>query len=187
MNAKELETIRRTYEFQFVNGKITLVNPAEETGWFLERGYGEKSVDGKLVLSPVEALYLVETGKIKIRKENSREEYSFNELVELFSGQSETFWRDYVIYRDLRRRRYVVKEGFSNELRFRLFERGEYGEKPAKYIIIPIHEGKDIQVSNLIKIIGSCKAMNKEPIIAVVDRRNEIVYYSASQVELRNL
>ena len=92
-----------------------------------------------------------------------------------------------MVYRDLRRRRYVVKEGFSQELRFRVFERGDYGKKPARFIIIPIQEGREILVGNMVELVKTCRAMEKDPIIAVVDRRNEVVYYSVSIVELRNV
>jgi len=167
-------------------GRVVLVKPSSEVSWFLERGYGEVDKTGVLVLSPVEALYLFEAGKIRVEK-GEGDAYTFEELVDIFSRRSPTFWRDFVIYRDLRKRRYVVKEGFSNDLRFRLFERGDYGEKPAKYVVIPIQEGREMSIDQLLKLIRTCRSMNKEPIIAVVDRRNEIVYYSASQVELRNV
>ena len=184
----EVEARQDVCEFKIAErGKIILVRPKSERSWFLERGYGETDKTGFLVLSPVETLYLVEVGKIRVEKEQDSGSYRFEELVNIFSRWSTTFWRDFVIYRDLRKRRYVVKDGFSDDLRFRLFERGEYGEKPAKYVVIPIQEGREVSIEHLLKLIKTCRSMNKEPIIAVVDRRNEIVYYSASQVELRNV
>ena len=92
-----------------------------------------------------------------------------------------------MVYRDLRKRRYVVKEGFSEELRFRVFERGEYGEKPAKYVVAIISEGKDVPVEKLRQWLSACRGMRKELVLAVIDRRNEIIYYKASLVDLRNV
>ncbi|MDJ0270525.1 MAG: tRNA-intron lyase [Aigarchaeota archaeon] len=169
-----------------LDGERIVSHSGEGVSWFVERGYGEKDDKGLLQLSPIEALYLVEVGKIEIFNENG-EKMEFDSLVKLFAKKSETLWRDYVIYRDLRRRRYVMKEGFSPQLRFRVFERGEYGEAPAKYIIIPLSEGKDISVSTIAELIRSCRSMDKEPVLAVVDRRNEVVYYSASIADLKNV
>ncbi|MCS7129184.1 MAG: tRNA-intron lyase, partial [Candidatus Caldarchaeum sp.] len=78
------------------------------------------------------------------------------------------------------------KEGFGPKLRFRVFERGEYLEKPAKYLIIPLYEGESIAVEELLQLLRSCRAMNKEAVVAVLDRRSEVVYYNASLADLRN-
>jgi len=150
------------------------------------RGYGEPNARGFLVLSPVETLYLLEPGKIEVT-DGSGEQYSFNRLLSKFIQADENVWRDYVVYRDLRKRRYVVKEGFGSEMRFRVFERGQYGKSAAKYIIIPLYEGRDTTVEKLTEIVRACRAMDKEPVLAVIDRRNEIVYYNASIADLRNL
>ena len=133
-----------------------------------------------------EALYLVENGWMRVL--NSQDiELDFNMLLEELKQLDENVWRDYVIYRDLRNRKYVVKDGFSEELRFRVFERGKYGREPARYIIAPIVEGKNLPIKRLQEWLVTCRKMRKELVIAVVDRRNEVVYYKARLVNLRNI
>ena len=133
-----------------------------------------------------EALYLVENGWMRVL--NSQDiELDFNMLLEELKQLDENVWRDYVIYRDLRNRKYVVKDGFSEELRFRVFERGKYGREPARYIIAPIVEGKNLPIKRLQEWLVTCRKMRKELVIAVVDRRNEVVYYKARLVDLRNI
>ena len=133
-----------------------------------------------------EALYLVENGWMRVL--NSQDiELDFNMLLEELKQLDENVWRDYVIYRDLRNRKYVVKDGFSEELRFRVFERGKYGKEPARYVIAPIVEGKNLPIKRLQEWLVTCRKMRKELLIAVVDRRNEVVYYKARLVDLRNI
>ncbi|RLG08060.1 MAG: hypothetical protein DRN65_02430 [Thaumarchaeota archaeon] len=133
-----------------------------------------------------EALYLVENGWMRVL--NSQDiELDFNMLLEELKQLDENVWRDYVIYRDLRNRKYVVKNGFSEELRFRVFERGKYGKEPARYVIAPIVEGKNLPIKRLQEWLVTCRKMRKELVIAVVDRRNEVVYYKARLVDLRNI
>jgi len=133
-----------------------------------------------------EALYLVENGWMRVL--NSQDiELDFNMLLEELKQLDENVWRNYVIYRDLRNRKYVVKDGFSEELRFRVFERGKYGREPARYIIAPIVEGKNLPIKRLQEWLVTCRNMRKELVIAVVDRRNEVVYYKARLVDLRNI
>jgi len=152
--------------------------------WFKERGYGDVRKDGRWGFSPVETLYLVKNGKADVYEKGRQ--LRFEELLNIFSRNDENVWRDYVIYMDIRKRRYVVKEGFSPRLRFRVFERGEFGEKPARYVIIPLYEGESISVSEMLRLLEACRAMDKIAVVAVLDRRNEVVYYIASLVELVN-
>ena len=42
----------------------------------------------------------------------------------------------FLIYRDLRNRGYVVKDGFGFGSDFRVYERGHFGEKGAKFLIL---------------------------------------------------
>jgi len=132
----------------------------------------------------VETLYLVKNNKTVVYRDGVQ--LGFNELLSTYIKLDGNVWRDYVIYMDLRKRRYVVKEGYSPKLRFRVFERGTYGEKPAKYVVIPLYEGESIEVEELLSLLKSCRAMNKTAVVAVLDRRNEVVYYQASLVDLRN-
>ncbi len=164
------------------DGSVVFVDG--DLNWFKERGYGDPRPDGRWGFSPVETLYLIENGKARVYKAGRAME--FNELLTSFIQREGNIWRDYVIYMDLRKRRYVVKEGFGSKLRFRVFERGKYLEKPAKYLIIPLYEGENIKVQELLDLLKSCRAMNKEAVVAVLDRRNEVVYYTASLVDLRN-
>ncbi|MEM0349647.1 MAG: hypothetical protein QXE96_04550 [Candidatus Caldarchaeum sp.] len=164
------------------DGEVVFVEG--DLGWFRERGYGDTRGDRRYVFSPVETLYLVKHGKAEVYR-NGRK-LGFIELLTFFAERDRNLWRDYVIYLDLRKRRYVVKEGFGPRLRFRVFERGEYPEKPAKYLIIPLYEGESVSVDELISLVKSCRAMDKIAVVAVLDRRNEVVYYHATAVELRN-
>ena len=60
-----------------------------------------------------------------------------------------------MIYRDLRSKGYVVKEGFGFGNDFRIYERGEYGKKPSKYVSVGINEGLNIKSKDFVDIIES--------------------------------
>ncbi|MEM0329225.1 MAG: tRNA-intron lyase [Nitrososphaerota archaeon] len=160
---------------------------SDEAIKLLSKGYGsEDQASGLIVYSYPEALYLVETGRMKIIL-SSGEGLDFNRLLATLKQLDENIWRDYVVYRDLRERNYVVKDGVNKELRFRVFERGKYGEEPARYLIAPLMEGKNISVEKMIEWLSAARKLRKELVIAVVDRRNEVIYYKASIVDLRNV
>jgi len=168
------------------DGRI-LAKKDESVVKLLSRGYGSEDPTREIVTySYPEALYLVENGLMKVCGEEGVE-LGFNRLLEILEKNDENVWRDYVVYRDLRERRYVVKDGVNQELRFRVFDRGKYGKEPAKYLIAPLMEGRNIPVEKLLEWLSISRKMRKELVIAVVDRRNEVIYYKASLVDLRNV
>lgn len=86
-----------------------------------------------------------------------------------------------MIYRDLRSRGYVLKEGFGFGNDFRVYERGKFLKKPAKYVIFGINDGISIKLKNIVQNILEIEKMGKEGIIAVIERRGEVIYYKINK------
>jgi len=146
------------------------------------RGYGTKS-NGKLVLAPYEVLFLVEKGVIEVSKKSGKK-LTFQDLLQYFRRYDKNVWVKYLIYRDLRNRGYVVREGFGLGVDFRLYDRGDYGKEPAKSIVFGILEGKPVSIKELSEVLMKVQNLKKKLILAVVDRRGEVVYYSLSKLSL---
>jgi len=96
--------------------------------------------------------------------------------------QDEESLTKFLIYRDLRTRGYTVKDGFGFGSDFRVYERGDFGEKGAKYLVFGLNEGKQEKIGQLQKKIEQITQMGKEPIIAVIERRGEVIYYKISKM-----
>ncbi|HDN05889.1 MAG TPA: tRNA-intron lyase [Candidatus Bathyarchaeota archaeon] len=147
------------------------------------RGYGT-SENNSFRLMFHEALYLLDKGMIEIKDENG-ENVDFHRLLQSFKAKDENAWAKYLTYRDLRSRGYVVREGFGLDVCFRVYERGAYGKEPARYLILSIQEGKPVSLENLMHVLRRCQSLKKKLILAVMNRRGEIVYYSVSQLNLK--
>lgn len=160
------------------DGAVVVVDPGA-IDELRRRGYGRLSDEG-LVLDPWEALYLVEKGRLKVLDSEDNRELDLQDLLKRLEALDKKTWATYLIYRDLRERGYVVRGGFGRDLMLRLYARGEFGKKPARYIIYGILEGVPVQVSDLEEILRMAQGAKKELILAVVDRRGEVVYYSMS-------
>ena len=87
----------------------------------------------------------------------------------------------FLIYRDLRSRGYIAKEGFGFGVDFRVYERGEFEKKPSKYIVFGISEGIDMKANDFSAAIEQIGIMGKEAVIAVIERRGGIIYYKVSK------
>jgi tRNA-intron endonuclease len=148
------------------------------------RGYGVPEND-ELILTLYEALFLLGKEILEVRDEKTGEKMGFQDLLKRFQSVDENAWVRYLIYRDLRSRGYVAREGFGLGIDFRVYERGEYGKETAKYLIFGIQEGQPLSMEELARTLRYVHSLKKNLILAVINRRGEIVYYSISQLTLR--
>lgn len=148
-------------------------------GEFEEAGYGTNDGDS-LVLRDYEALYLLYSKKLEL-KDRSGRAIDFAKLAELAQKRAGDSWTKFVIYRDLRSRGYVVREGFGFGTDLRVYERGDYPKKAAKYVVFALDEGIEKSVADLQKSVREMGKMGKEAIIAVIERRGEVIYYKVSR------
>ncbi len=147
------------------------------------RGYGV-SENNELLLTFYEALYLFDKGMLEVEDEKGVK-VDFQKLLQCYENIDESAWAKYLSYRDLRSRGYVVREGFGLGVDFRVYERGEYSKDTAKYLVLNIQEGKPISLEDLTDVLMRSQSLKKELILAVMNRRGEIVYYSVSQFTLK--
>jgi len=159
--------------------KITDKQRIEE---FKAKGYGITE-NGGLLLNFYEALHLLDKSLIEVENEKG-EKIDFQQLLQVAEKADENAWAKYLVYRDLRSRGYVVREGFGLGVDFRVYERGEYGKDTAKYLILSLLEGRPITMGELVQTVKQCQSLKKELVLAVMSRRGEIVYYSVSQLTL---
>jgi len=145
-----------------------------------QRGYGTAEND-VFTLAFYEALYLVDKELLEVKDENAKE-VDFQSLLQCYEKENENAWVNYLVYRDLRSRGYVVREGFGAEIDFRIYERGAYGKDTASYLVLGTQEGKPLPINDLAATLQQCQSQKKELILAVMNRRGEIVYYSVSQL-----
>jgi tRNA-intron endonuclease, archaea type len=163
--------------------KGVIVTEQTSTDALTTRGYG--TLEDKIFkLTFFEALYLMDKGMLEVKDENGKA-VDFQSLLHCYEAQSENAWVSYMVYRDLRSRGYVAREGFGAGIDFRMYERGTYGKDTAPYLVLSMQEGKPLGIDELANAIQQCQSQKKELTLAVMNRRGEIVYYSASQLTFK--
>ena len=145
------------------------------------RGYGTLE-NNVFTLTFYEALYLLDKGMLEIKNKKGSV-IDFRSLLHSYETQNNNAWVNYLVYRDLRGRGYVVREGFGGGIDFRIYERGEYGKGTAPYLILSTQEGTPLPVNDLANALQQCQSQKKELTLAVMNRRGEIAYYSVSQIK----
>jgi len=170
-------------ETPLVNGEMisnqTYISDKNMIHELEQKGYGEIE-KGKLLLKQFEALYLLYAKKLVLKK--GKKQIDFNAFMSICHKTDPEILTKFLIYRDLRNRGYVVKDGFGFGSDFRVYERGHFGEKGAKFLIFGLNEGQKEKMGNLQKKVEEITQMGKEPIIAVIERRGEVIYYKINRM-----
>jgi tRNA-intron endonuclease, archaea type len=151
---------------------------SEEARVLESKGFGVREKQ-EYYLKDYEVLYLMYNGKLALTK--NKKKVVFTEYVSFALTRDDTAWTRFLIFRDLRSRGYVVREGFGFPIDFRVYERGDYGNKAAKYIVFGLNEGKTMSVAELKKHVDEMSTMGKEAVVAVVERRGEVIYYKVGK------
>lgn len=139
----------------------------------------------RLTLNFYEALFLQSKEMLEVFDEESDRVLNFQELLHRFESLDENVWVKYLIYRDLRSRGYVVREGFGLGIDFRVYERGEYGKATAPYLVFGLQEGKPVSMKDLANVLKHAQSLKKSLVMAVLNRRGETVYYTISKLTMK--
>ncbi len=165
-------------EARLASGGRVLVDETRFQDELRTKGFGEKE-DAEYVLKPYEALYLIHTKRLALK---GKKEMTFDSLFDMLVKYDKNIMTKFLVYRDLRSRGYVAKEGFGFGNDFRAYERGEYEKKPAKYVVFGINEGTNVTARSFAHAVEQIEKMGKEAVVAVIERRGEVIYYKASKM-----
>ncbi|WP_283389961.1 tRNA-intron lyase [Methanobrevibacter woesei] len=140
----------------------------------------EKSFFGKieadtLNLSVIEACYLLEKGRLDVFEND--EKCSVDYLIEILRNHG--LYGNYIVYRDLKDRGYIIKTGFKYGSDFRLYDRGRSpGKGHSDYLVKVVFENYDINVLDFASYIRVAHGVNKNLLLAIVDDDFDITYYN---------
>jgi len=144
-----------------------------------QKGYGEM-VQSKLLLKPFESLYLLFTGRLTLFR--AKKNIDFDLFLQICKKHDKDILTKFLVYRDLRNRGYTVKDGLGFGSDFRVYDKPFSPKSPSKFLVFGLNEGKHEKTSKLRKKIEEITKIGKEPIIAVVQRQGEVIYYKISEM-----
>ncbi|MHA2294913.1 MAG: hypothetical protein ACXAEU_01215 [Candidatus Hodarchaeales archaeon] len=151
---------------------------------FYYRSYFGHLEGEKLVLDKEEVVLLLERGRIRIIDETKAEK-KLNEIVSLFVKANPVFWSNYLVYKDLRERGYLVRKSPSQFTAYKVYPRGSQpGENPAKKIVLPLIEGRSLELEDLDIAVKKAISGKKKLLLGVVDRIGDVTYYETNQLTL---
>jgi tRNA-intron endonuclease len=144
-------------EAQLYKGKIIVWDEAQANQLYQRGSYGKPLAGGKLHLAPVEALYLIEGGKLRVLDENGKP-LKFKELSD------------------------IIKTGLKFGAHFRVYERGEKpGEAHSKFLVQAVPEGIKFTPTELARAVRLAHSVRKKILWAIVDDEGDVTYYALTR------
>ncbi|MCS4541875.1 MAG: tRNA-intron lyase [Euryarchaeota archaeon] len=149
-----------------------------------QKGYFGTPLSGsKLEVSLVEALFLFEKGRIKVKDEETGKELNFDDLLRKASQLEPDIRTRFVVYRELKSRGYYVKTGFKFGTHFRVYRGGKPGEAHSDYLVHAIKEGDSLTTQDLSGMTRLARAVRKELFLGIVDEEGDVTYYRLERVK----
>ena len=171
---------------ELIEQRVIVFKKSEDVDKIVESGYG-KWLDGKLELSLVEAMYLINKEKLEIKKDSKK--VNKKNLLKYCEENEHNFHAKLVVYTDLRERGFVVKTGFKFGCDFRVYDRGvkiKKGPKQAhehtKWVVHAIPEEFTCSFSELSRAVRLAQNIRTEMIWAIVDSESGVTFYSIKRI-----
>jgi len=139
--------------------------------------YGIMLDNGKLQLSLIEGLYLMEKNTIEIYKIKTKK-IDFDEFSKKAKKQEPNFWVRFCVFKDIRNRGYIIKTALKFGADFRVYDRGvKPGEDHAKWIVYPVYESSTLTWYEFAAKNRVAHSTRKRLLIGVVDDENSVSYW----------
>jgi tRNA-intron endonuclease, archaea type len=161
----------------FANERVLVESCDETRELYNQSRYGTFLEGGKLQLSLLEALYLLEKNKIEIFLSKNKA-MDFEQFLKKATKLEPNFWIRYCVFKDMRNRGYIIKTALKFGADFRVYDRGvKPGEDHARWIIYPVHEGATLTWYEFAAKNRVAHSTKKRLMIGIVDDEGDVTYY----------
>ncbi len=160
------------------NNQLVLTELSNEAKELYDQSrYGFLTEDGRIQLSLLEALYLLEKEKIIIL-DGKQKEIPKEQFIKKATKKEPNFWIRYCVFKDIRNRGYIIKTALKFGADFRVYDRGvKPGEDHAKWIVFPVHEAETLTWYEFAAKNRVAHSTKKRLLIAVVDGEGDVSYW----------
>lgn len=181
---EEKEDLKKIKKFKAVFSKerVMAEKSNEAVDFYNKSRYGEY-VEDKIQYSLVEALHLMERKRL-ILKDGKNKTIKIEKFRKQCEKLEENFWIRYSVFRDLRKRGYIVKTALKFGADFRVYDKGvKPGEDHAKWIVYPLHETEPLTLYEFSAKNRVAHSTRKTLLLAVVDDEGDVSYWNSSWVK----
>ena len=160
-----------------IEDKVLTENSNEAQELYSQSVFGKVLKAGKVQLSLIESLYLLDKGKIVVFNQKNKE-IPFESLLKKARKIEPNIWVRYCVFKDMRDRGYVIKTALKFGADFRVYNRGvKPGEDHAKWIVFPVSEGSMLTWYEFAAKNRVAHSTKKKLLLGIVDDEGDCTYY----------
>ena len=174
---RESKEHKEPVKASFSNERVLTESSDNARELYNQSRFGELLDDGRVQLSLIEGLYLLEKKRLILY--DARNKLIDSEAFLKKSKKFEpNFWVRYCVYSDIRNRGYIIKTALKFGADFRIYDRGvKPGEDHAKWVVFPVHEGSTLTWYEFAAKNRVAHSTKKRLLIGIVDAENDVTYY----------
>lgn len=162
-----------------ISGEKISSNSVEAFNLFSQSRFGEQSGE-KIVYSMPEVLFLIENGKMELQDSKGKK-LGEKQARSKFEKIDKKFETKYSVFRDMRKKGYIVKTALKFGAEFRVYAPGKFpGEEHAKWILYPISETETLTWHDFTAKNRVAHSTNKTLLIGIVDEEEDVSYYEVN-------
>lgn len=162
---------------EIVGERVLTENSDKARELYNQSRYGKIMASGKVQLSLIEALHLMEKNKLAVL-EGRGKEISNEKFVKKAIRLEPNFWVRFCVYTDIRNRGYIIKTALKFGADFRVYDRGvKPGEDHAKWIVYPVHEASTITWYEFAAKNRVAHSTKKRLLVGIVDDEDDVTFY----------
>ena len=174
---KEQKEIKEPVKATFYKDRVLTESSDNSRELYSQSRYGSSLDDGRVELSLIEGLYLLEKKKLKVFDSRNKE-IDFDGLLKKFQKLEPNLWVRYCVFRDIRNRGYIIKTALKFGADFRIYDRGvKPGEDHARWVVFPVHEGSTLTWYEFAAKNRVAHSTKKRLLIGIVDAELDVTYY----------
>ena len=169
---------------ELLENRIVVWNKQESRDLFAYGYFGKpigipkpnvNDINVPLILDLIEGCYLQEISKIKISKNGKK--VSFDALIKICRKEYHNFDKKYLVYKDFRKKGYVVNPGIKFGCDFAVYQKGP-GIDHAPYLVQVYNKNDDISSTAVVLAGRLASSVKKQFILAIPHGKNKIDYLS---------
>ena len=175
--AEENPKRKKAVKAAFSKELILTDNSDEARELYNQSRFGILTEEGRVQLSLVETLYLLEKKKLRL-VDGKNKKLDFKEYLKKAQKLEPNIWVRYRVFRDVRDRGYIIKTALKFGADFRVYDRGiKPGEDHAKWIVYPVREGDTLTWYDFSSKNRVAHSTKKRLLVGCVDDEGDVTYW----------
>ena len=150
-------------------------NSSEAHTLFQKSRFGEK-INQKILYSTCEAFFLTQDDKMQINDIENKP-LSEEALLKTFCKLDKNFLTKYPVFKDLKKKGYVVKTALKFGAEFRVYEKGADKKSHSKWLCYPVLENQSLKWQDFTAKNRVAHSSKKNLLIAILDEENQVSYF----------